>query len=107
MALSEAGKESIFLLRLADALDERGAQPLQIAMDNDSARQALARTNPTPASRHIEVRHFWMREQVQRNVLDVVRVCSADNIADWGTKPLAKELFLKFRQLAMFHFQLV
>jgi len=105
MALSEAGKEGVFLLRLLTAVGGIGkSSPFTIAMDNDSARQALARSNPTPASRHIEVRHFWVREKIKERVFDVVRVSSADNIADWGTKPVTKEIFLRFTKTAMHHF---
>ncbi len=106
MALSEAGKETITILKVADAMGGlTRATPSTIRIDNDSARQALDREFPTPASRHIEVRHFWMREHINNGLLEVTRVPSEENIADIGTKPVVPaEQFLKLVGMMMHHF---
>ena len=106
MALSEAGKETITILKVADAMGGlTRATPSTIRIDNDSARQALGREFPTPASRHIEVRHFWMREHINNGLLEVTRVPSEENIADIGTKPVVPaEQFLKLVGMMMHHF---
>jgi histone deacetylase 1/2 len=41
-------------------------------------------------TKHIELRHFYIRELVSRNELCVQHVSSADNLADIFTKPLTK-----------------
>ena len=108
MALSEAGKETITLLKVFDAMGGLNrATPSIIRIDNDSARQALDREFPTPASRHIEVRHFWMRQHIKDGLFQVTRVPSEDNIADIGTKPVVPaEHFKKLTAMMMHHFSL-
>ena len=108
MALSESGKETISLLRVVDAMGGLNrAAPHVLRIDNDSARQALDRPFPTPASRHIEVRHFWMRQQVHDGAFEISRIPSEENIADIGTKPVAPaDQFKYLVGKMMFHFPL-
>ncbi|GJS06915.1 retrovirus-related pol polyprotein from transposon TNT 1-94 [Tanacetum coccineum] len=51
--------------------------------------------NPVQHSRtkHIEIRHHFLRDNVQKGHISIEKVPSADNIADILTKPLKRELF--------------
>ncbi|GJR21384.1 hypothetical protein Tco_0969911 [Tanacetum coccineum] len=51
--------------------------------------------NPVQHSRtkHIEIRHHFLRDNVQKGHISIEKVSSADNIADILTKPLKRESF--------------
>ncbi|GKC79531.1 hypothetical protein Tco_1130305 [Tanacetum coccineum] len=51
--------------------------------------------NPVQHSRtkHIEIRHHFLRKNVQKGNISIEKVSSEDNIADILTKPLKRELF--------------
>ncbi|GJT35036.1 hypothetical protein Tco_0925455 [Tanacetum coccineum] len=51
--------------------------------------------NPVLHSRtkHIEIRHHFLRDNVQKGNISIEKVASEDNIADILTKPLKREPF--------------
>ncbi|GKB32832.1 hypothetical protein Tco_0872233 [Tanacetum coccineum] len=51
--------------------------------------------NPVQHSRtkHIEIRHHFLRDNVQKGHISIEKVTSVDNIADILTKPLKRESF--------------
>ncbi|GKB23576.1 hypothetical protein Tco_0862977 [Tanacetum coccineum] len=51
--------------------------------------------NPVQHSRtkHIEIRHHFLRDNVQKGNISIEKVASEDNIADVFTKPLKREVF--------------
>ncbi|GJW82282.1 hypothetical protein Tco_0146257 [Tanacetum coccineum] len=51
--------------------------------------------NPVQHSRtkHIEIRHHFLRDNVQKGHISIEKVSSVDNIADILTKPLKRESF--------------
>ncbi|GJY91883.1 copia protein [Tanacetum coccineum] len=51
--------------------------------------------NPVQHSRtkHIEIRHHFLRDNVQKGNISIEKVASEDNIADILTKPLKREVF--------------
>ena len=44
-------------------------------------------------TKHIEIRHHFLRDNVQKGNITIEKVASEDNIADILTKPLKRELF--------------
>ena len=59
--------------------------------------------NPELHSRtkHIDRRHFFIRECVENMQLRVPYVKSVDNLADFFTKPLAKNDYFRMRDILM------
>ncbi|GKC80771.1 hypothetical protein Tco_1131545 [Tanacetum coccineum] len=51
--------------------------------------------NPVQHSRtkHIEIHHHFLRDNVQKGNISIEKVASDDNIADISTKPLKREAF--------------
>ena len=52
-------------------------------------------------TKHIERRHFFIREAVERMEIRVPFVRTADNLADFFTKPLASKQFFALRDIIM------
>ncbi|GJR89624.1 hypothetical protein Tco_0213635 [Tanacetum coccineum] len=44
-------------------------------------------------NKHIEIRHHFLRDNVQKGNISIEKVASEDNIADIFTKPLKREVF--------------
>ncbi|GJW99655.1 retrovirus-related pol polyprotein from transposon TNT 1-94 [Tanacetum coccineum] len=59
--------------------------------------------NPVQHSRtkHIEIRHHFLRDNVQKGHISIEKVPSVDNIADILTKPLKRESFNYLREMTL------
>ena len=77
-------------------------EPLvQVYTDNEAAYKAA--TNPTYAmterSKHIDVKYFAVRHNVEQGEVAVSHVPTTEMKADIFTKPLKEEVFKRVRQL--------
>lgn len=90
MALSEAAKEAVHLQRLLLELGARKAGPVRLFNDNFSA-QRLA-TNPVfhARTKHIDIRHHYVREIIESGQVVLEHVSSEEMPADILTKALTK-----------------
>eukprot|EP00966_Prymnesium_polylepis_P264788 6116869-Prymnesium_polylepis.1 len=92
MALSEAAKEGVFLRRFLDELGLRSgaptivAPPTSLATDNKAARDLAYNPEHHEKTKHIERRHFYVRELVENQELIVPFVATTANMADFFTK---------------------
>ena len=107
MALSEAAKEGVFLRRFLDELgvSSGGATsvlpPTSLATDNKAARDLAYNPEHHEKTKHIERRHFYVRELVENEELIVPFVSTTANMADFFTKPLAGDAFFRLRNTIM------
>ena len=89
MAASDATKEVIFLRRL---LAELGVQNVAAAtklyVDNKAAIDLAYNPEHHQRTKHINRRHFFIREKVEEHELVVPFVKTSDNYADFFTKAL-------------------
>ena len=90
MAMSEATKEAIHLKRFLQELGESGKKSIKLLVDNYSP-QKLA-TNPVYHARtkHIDIRHHFVREIVESGEIVLEHVASDNMPADILTKALTK-----------------
>jgi hypothetical protein len=101
MALSEASKEAVYL---ADFLSELGfpaSANVSLATDNKGARDLAYNPEHHEKVKHIERRHFYIRELVEQQRLVVPYVNTVDNMADFFTKALTAAPFYSFRNKIM------
>ena len=54
-------------------------------------------------TKHIEIRHHFIRDHVQSGDILVKFVCTDDNLADLFTKPLNADRFWKLVDQSLFH----
>jgi hypothetical protein len=68
---------------------------VELKIDNQAAH--VLATNPTYSrrTRHIELRWHFVREQVEKGILDLHKVSGANNPADAFTKPLDKHRLMQ------------
>jgi hypothetical protein len=99
MALTQASKEAMWIRSLLSDLGEVQDGPTTLYGDNQGSL-ALG-NNPTHHSRskHIDIRHHFIREAVQDGKI-ILEYCNTDEmLADYLTKALPREKFIKLRDL--------
>ena len=101
MALSEAAKEGAYLSRFLTELGFHSEDPLPIHCDNTAARDLAYNPEHHERSKHIERRHFFVRDLVEDGTLVVPFVATTANIADFFTKPLAAADFYRHCNVIM------
>ena len=101
MAASEACKEAIYLRNFMAELDEGDSAPLHLSVDNKAAIDLAYNPEHHQKTKHIERRHFFIREVVESGKVVVPFVCSADNLADFFTKGLDSTTFFSMRNRIM------
>ena len=101
MAASDASKEAIYLKRFADELGIDGSHPVHLHVDNQGAVDLAYNPEHHQRTKHIERRHFFVREAVERGEIRVPFVRTDANIADFFTKPLPSKRFFTLRDRIM------
>ena len=67
--------------------------------DNNACISITESENFTPRTKHIALKYHWFREYAKRKVFGIMYISTTEQLADYLTKPLGKDLFLKFRKL--------
>ena len=102
VAASEAAKEAIHLRRLAHELGlSETDDPVDLSVDNKSAIEVAYNPEHHGRMKHVERRHFFVRECVENHQVRVPFVSTVDNLADFFTKPLPARVFFPMRDTIM------
>ena len=98
MASAEATRQAIWLRLLLEDLNHGLTGPLSILNDNNAA--ILLSKNPVnhDRSKHIDIRHHFLRDKVFDNTVELSHVATEDNLADILTKPLGTDTFTELRE---------
>ena len=95
VALSMAASESCWLVNLLKEFNIKNLCPVAIFCDNQSAI-AVANTESIKRLKHVDIRYHYVKELIKQKKLLVKYLKSEEQMADLFTKPLNKELLLKF-----------
>eukprot|EP00965_Chrysotila_dentata_P244299 6205891-Pleurochrysis_carterae.AAC.6 len=101
IAASEAAIEAVYLHTLFTDLGLEPDEPSSLSMDNKSATDLAYNPEHHQRSKHIDRRHFFVRERVEAHDITMPFVNSADNLADFFTKPLPPRVFFALRDVIM------
>jgi hypothetical protein len=99
--LSEAAKEAVYLADFLAELGFAAQSPTQLATDNTGARDLSYNPEHHDRVKHVERRHFFIRELVEAQRVVVPYVSTHANLADFFTKPLAGKNFFRLRNTIM------
>ncbi|GJV12326.1 hypothetical protein Tco_1353867 [Tanacetum coccineum] len=90
-----AGKACQQALWMKQALIDYGVRldDIPIMCDNKGAIDLSKNLVQHSRTKHIEIRHHFLRDNVQKGNISIEKVSSEDNIADILTKPLKREPF--------------
>jgi hypothetical protein len=102
IALSEAAKDMVYFRKLFKGIDAAIVPgPTNLSSDNMAARDLAYNPEHHARTKHVERRHFYIRDMVEKFELNVPYVNTHDNIADFLTKTLASKRFFYLRKLIM------
>merc|ERR1712086_43386 len=101
MAASEGAKEAVYFDAFLAELGHSDGKPVKMSVDNTGARDLAYNPEHHAKSKHILRRHFFVREMVEQMRLEVPYVNTADNEADFFTKPLCSKVFHAMRDVIM------
>lgn len=68
-----------------------------VYVDNKSAIQIAKYPKQDKNSKHIDVRHHFVRDYIEKDMIGIEWKSGKEMIADMFTKPLGKTLFTKYR----------
>ncbi|KAM3964295.1 uncharacterized protein ACR2FA_001787 [Aphomia sociella] len=89
VAASEAARECIWLCRVLSQLTVLEYPPI-LQVDNEAAVRLAENPEFHKRTKHIRIRHFFVRELVTNGELQIARVCSEMQLADIFTKALPR-----------------
>ena len=99
MAAVEAGKELIWM---RDFLEELGVEQASYPLycDNQSAIHLAKNAAYHSRTKHIQRRYHWLRERVEDEDFELMKIHTNDNGSNMLTKSLSKEILIKCRSKA-------
>lgn len=97
VAASEAAREIIWLKQLLTELGQLKDAPV-LLVDNEAAIRLAQNPEFHRRTKHIRIRHFFVRELVTAGVMQVSKVDSEKQLADIFTKPLFS---IRFHELCI------
>lgn len=101
VAASEAAREAVWLKRLLSIMTVLKDSPC-LQVDNEAAVKLAHNPELHRRTKHIQIRHFFVRELVTEGEIQVIRVSSELQLADMLTKPLHKpRLELLIREIGL------
>ena len=89
------------LRKLVAGVGEPEPGPTKLATDSQSARDVSYNPEHHDRMKHVQRRHFFVRDMVESLEIEVPFVRTDDNIADFFTKPLQGKKFHAMRRLIM------
>jgi Reverse transcriptase (RNA-dependent DNA polymerase)/GAG-pre-integrase domain len=96
---SAAGTELMWMRYFLEECGYELPRPSKLLMDNASAIQVAKNPEHQSTMKHVHREYHWIRENVEKGLIHVAHVPSAENIADIFTKALKRPSFTRLREL--------
>ena len=100
MALSDASREVLFLQNLLASIGCVTPKTLLFG-DNQGSITVTNRPGSHQKTKHIDIRYFFIRQQVEDGRIEVKYVSTANQLADVLTKPLGRVQHAKLCSVLM------
>ena len=97
MAAAACAQEVVWFRSLLEEIGYPQTVPTVIFEDNQSCIAMSLKTGCPSRCKHIDIRHHWLQEKVERKELLLRWLASQDMVADILTKPLARDRFIYLR----------
>ena len=93
IAASAATQEAIWLRHLLSGLGIFQNDPSVIFEDNQSCIQVAKHPKSHSRTKHIDIRHHFLRDKIEQKEIKLEYVSTTENLADILTKPLSSPKF--------------
>ena len=100
VALSSATQEAVWLRKLATDLGDPPQEPTTVYEDNQSAIAMSKNPQFHGRAKHIDIKHHYVREQVNSGSVKLVYCPTNEMTADMFTKGISREQFNRLRTKA-------
>jgi hypothetical protein len=97
MAISDVVKEIMWMRILLEEIDIQVETPTIIYVDNQSAIKISENDSAHDRTKHIAIRHYYIRDCIDDGSVKLEWVRSEDQLADILTKPLTPSTFTSIR----------
>jgi hypothetical protein len=97
MAISDVIKEVMWMRILLTELDLKIETPTMIYVDNQSAIKISENDTAHDRTKHIDIRHFYIRDLIESGEVKLAWVPTELQLADIFTKPLTPSTFTSIR----------
>ena len=102
IALPECAKDAVhYRKKLSGISSSYVTEPTPAATDNKGAHDLSYNPEFHNRTKHVQRRHFYVRDMVEAQELVVPLIKTDDNPADFFTKPVSSDKFFKFRGAIM------
>jgi transposase InsO family protein len=95
VALSLASRDVIWLRNLLSEMGFSQESSTKVYEDNQSCIKIAISTKQLPGTKHIDIRHHFIRQRIESREIELVGINTRDMVADVFTKSLPNELFKK------------
>jgi hypothetical protein len=101
MAINEVAKEVCWLRMLLTEMNVTVSTPTTIYVDNQSAIKISNNDADHDRTKHIDIRHYYIRDLIHNNIVKLQWLPTEDQLADIFTKPLGPLIFNRLRNILM------
>jgi hypothetical protein len=101
MAITEVLKEVRWLTLILEEMKYEVKKPVKIFTDNQAAMKMSQNDIEHDRSKHIDIRHYAIRDYIKKNEIIVQYINTAEQVADMLTKSLQKNIFTHLRSKIM------
>jgi hypothetical protein len=81
----------------ANPLGRYNLSKVSLLCDNESAIRFADNPVEHSCTKHIDIRHCFLREHQQRGDIDIYHISTENKLADIFTKPLDEKMFCRLR----------
>jgi hypothetical protein len=106
MAVAAAVQDAIYLRQLFNDLGFEQREPTVIYEDNQGCIALTENPVMHKRTKHIDIRHHFIREKVESKEIVLKYVATRDQLADMLTKPLKRPELERLRGVVMGHSKL-
>nr|GMC79868.1 Retrovirus-related Pol polyprotein from transposon TNT 1-94 [Ipomoea batatas] len=99
VATASSACQAIWLKNVMNQIHFPVQGPMKIYVDNVSAINLAKNPVTHGRSKHIDIRYHFLRDQVEKRIIELVYCKSEDQLADIFTKSLKHEAFDKFKKI--------
>jgi hypothetical protein len=100
VAASDTAREIVWMRSFLEDIGYK-QQTSTLFVDSSVAMQMATTEGHHDRSKHINVKHHYIREMIEQHVITLEKVDTSDNEADILTKPLTAQQFNKLKQRIM------
>jgi hypothetical protein len=97
MSVCEVVKELKWMKMFFSELGFQTVTPMTVHCDNQAAIQISENDISHDRTKHIDIRHYFIRDEVNENQIKLQWTSTHNQFADIFTKPLGEQIFVRFR----------